>query len=482
MNVDRDYLVAEGIYDVLIVGAGPVGLATAIALYQRGIKNILVIDQTRSFRQVGQIVDILPNGLKAIKYIDERAYQQIKETGLKLVQALNPKNSDDNNSQVTEEKSPPKRFWNWKNLQGKIIHSTPLDFATWLSLYGEGRVSISWYDLQTTLRNILPSEIVQANHRCIDAVNHNGYVEIACICDRAETTNPFAHWTIPKSESIKSQDELGTQESAIKKFRAKLVVAADGINSTIRQVLYANSDLSQWAKPSYCGFAAIGCFQIDNVPDEIVQQLEAKYFQGDPVMTLLEDSDVVEKPRIILINKQDNTLGYLLHTPLSLDSLQNKSSAEIISLGVNILEKADFPPSVIKLVALSTPEGLFHRPYYIHPTNIPVDSQPIWSNGRLVLVGDAAHGMPPFAAQGANQGFEDAALISTLIANLVNNNALDDEKAISLAFTKYETIRRPFMGKIQSATMKNHSWSEEEWENYVDMVYRRDLQQLIAKL
>ncbi|MFM2314746.1 MAG: hypothetical protein RLZZ04_4022 [Cyanobacteriota bacterium] len=41
---------AEEVYDVLIVGAGPVGLATAIALRQRGIKNILVIDQTRSFR------------------------------------------------------------------------------------------------------------------------------------------------------------------------------------------------------------------------------------------------------------------------------------------------------------------------------------------------------------------------------------------------------------------------------------------------
>ncbi|MGB5633838.1 MAG: FAD-dependent oxidoreductase [Waterburya sp.] len=56
MSLDR-------IYDVLIVGAGPVGLATAIALRERGIDNILVIDQTRSFRPVGQVVDVLPNGL-----------------------------------------------------------------------------------------------------------------------------------------------------------------------------------------------------------------------------------------------------------------------------------------------------------------------------------------------------------------------------------------------------------------------------------
>ncbi|MDJ0690172.1 MAG: FAD-dependent oxidoreductase [Xenococcaceae cyanobacterium MO_188.B32] len=66
-------MLSNQVYDVLIVGAGPVGLATAIALRQRGINNILVIDRARSFRQVGQGIDILPNGLKALKYIDIQA-------------------------------------------------------------------------------------------------------------------------------------------------------------------------------------------------------------------------------------------------------------------------------------------------------------------------------------------------------------------------------------------------------------------------
>ncbi|MBP0015767.1 MAG: FAD-dependent oxidoreductase [Roseofilum sp. SBFL] len=62
------------IYDVVIVGAGPVGLATAIGLQKRGLENILVIDKTREFRQVGQGFDLLPNGLKALKRIDPDAY------------------------------------------------------------------------------------------------------------------------------------------------------------------------------------------------------------------------------------------------------------------------------------------------------------------------------------------------------------------------------------------------------------------------
>ncbi|HEY9771813.1 MAG TPA: FAD-dependent oxidoreductase [Coleofasciculaceae cyanobacterium] len=103
------------IYDVLIVGAGPVGLATAIALLQRGIDNILIIDQTRSFRQTGQVVDILPNGLKALKYINEDAYQQIKTTGLEFIQARR------HNSEGKEKKATQKRFWRQKNLQGKVV-------------------------------------------------------------------------------------------------------------------------------------------------------------------------------------------------------------------------------------------------------------------------------------------------------------------------------------------------------------------------
>ncbi|MDJ0690860.1 MAG: hypothetical protein QNJ41_20415 [Xenococcaceae cyanobacterium MO_188.B32] len=86
----------------------------------------------------------------------------------------------------------------------------------------------------------------------------------------------------------------------------------------------------------------------------------------------------------------------------------------------------------------------------------------------------------PFAAQGVNQGFEDAALIATLITKIINNNALDDEKIIANEFIKYEQIRRPFMSKIQSATMESQNWSQAKWDNYGDMVYRRSPEQLIS--
>ncbi len=476
----------EQIYDVLIVGAGPVGLATAIALRKCGINNILVIDQTSSFRRVGQVVDLLPNGLKALRYIDEQAYQEVKQVGLEFTQIRRQ------NSEGKEPKPAQKKFWNYKNLQGKIIRSIPLDFDTWFNRYDEGRVSIPWYDLQTTLRNLLPPEIVRVNHRCVDISEKNASIEVDCISNNQTLSNPFAHWEMPKAELNKTNatDKLtdiksSASKSSLKQFKAKLVVAADGINSTIRQILYGNSELNQWAKPQYSGFVAIGCLQIDNVSQKIIQELEDKYFQDDKVVTLYNDSrpshsDNLERPRLILIRRSDNALGYLLHAPLSLDLLQNKSPEEIIHLAANILTTASFPDVFSQLINLSNPEKVIRRPYYIHPANIPITAQPIWSKGRLVLVGDAAHGMPPFAAQGANQGLEDAAIIGIAIANIINNNALDNQEIIDHYFSKYEQLRRPFMEKIQEATMQNHNWSQEKWENYSDAVYSRNVEDLIS--
>ncbi|MGH1394876.1 MAG: FAD-dependent oxidoreductase, partial [Trichormus sp.] len=100
------------IYDVVIVGSGPIGLATAIGLRKRGIENILVLDQTRAFRPVGQILDLLPNGLKSLKYLDTAAYEAVKNTSLGW---FNPQSS---HSGENIPKPLPK--WSYRNLQGEI--------------------------------------------------------------------------------------------------------------------------------------------------------------------------------------------------------------------------------------------------------------------------------------------------------------------------------------------------------------------------
>ena len=453
----------DKIYDVLIVGAGPVGLASAIALRQRGINNILVIDQARSFRRVGQVVDILPNGLKALKYIDNNAYQQIKSKGLEFVRVRRQ------NSEAKPQETSKKRFWYQKNLQGEIIRSTCLDFDYWCDRYGEGRISIPWHSLQTELRNLLPPEIVKANHRCVNITQSADSIAVDCVSNET-VANPFAHWearTTDKSTVADKPPEEG-------QIQAKLVIAADGINSTVRQLIYPNLGLGQWAKPQYSGSLAIGCMQIDDLADCLVRELEERYFQGNMVVTLRNDAGSTESPRLILIRRGKNSLGYLFHFCLDLDSILNKSPAAIIDLAVDLLTQANFPDALIRVAKLSNPDKLIHRPYYIHPVDLN-QTKSIWSDRRLVLVGDAAHGMPPFAAQGANQGLEDAAIIGTAIANIVDRHALNDLAVIQQQFGKYEQFRRPIVAKVQQATIHNHNWSQQKWSSYGDEIYSHDV-------
>jgi salicylate hydroxylase len=47
------------------------------------------------------------------------------------------------------------------------------------------------------------------------------------------------------------------------------------------------------------------------------------------------------------------------------------------------------------------------------------DALPRWTDGRVVLVGDAAHPMLPFGAQGAAQGIEDAAALAACLISSI---------------------------------------------------------------
>lgn len=482
------------IYDVVVIGAGPVGLATAIGLRQRGIENILVIDQTRAFRQVGQVIDLLPNGLKAIKALDFVAYEAVKKAGMR---ASSPLPSNHQTPTAIEKKpAPPSRQWVQINLQGQPLRSISLEYDDWLQEYGEGRVSISWYNLQTTFRNLLPAEQVRANHRCVDVVDDvdAGCVRVDCMSDLGTEVNPYAQWIDPQQDIFLNSEQT-SQQSGKQSFYAKLVVGADGINSQVRRRLYRDCPYEMFAQPEYSGFAAVGCMGLTEVPDLLMTELQEKFFRNSPIVTVVndlppKDSANEEKPRIILIHRPDGSLGYILHLPLPLSALK-KSGSQLIDLAVQELERVEFPDSLKQVVRLANLANLISRPYYIHratlaekirfPSTARLHRQddalfmpPPWSKGRVVLVGDAAHGMPPFMAQGANQGLEDALAIATLSAKINSMQDWDNTQAIESALENYERLRRPLMGYIQKVTLEELVRFTEEYFEYEKKVYHRN--------
>jgi salicylate hydroxylase len=71
-----------------------------------------------------------------------------------------------------------------------------------------------------------------------------------------------------------------------------------------------------------------------------------------------------------------------------------------------------------------------------------------WSRPRLTLLGDAAHPMLPFLAQGASQAIEDGAALAALLATV--SNAQDLAKALQ----RYEGLRLPHTARVQRAARR----------------------------
>lgn len=71
-----------------------------------------------------------------------------------------------------------------------------------------------------------------------------------------------------------------------------------------------------------------------------------------------------------------------------------------------------------------------------------------WTNGRVALMGDAAHATVPFFGQGMNAGFEDC----SVMYNLMKKHKEDWLKV----FAEYEVIRKPNGDAVQDLSLLNY--------------------------
>ncbi len=183
---------------------------------------------------------------------------------------------------------------------------------------------------------------------------------------------------------------------------ASVLVGADGIHSTVRRHLYPD------LQPRFIGMAGITAA----VPTAQLELAADSPFRHLPVtITADEGAAFVMAPQRadgseVLIGKQQRV-------EVEKDRAGWEAALADRDAAVRFLQEgaASFPDVVRKATARIDPATVNVWPFYVVPR---LDR---WASAsrRVLLVGDAAHAIPPSAGQGINQAFEDVYMLGLLM-------------------------------------------------------------------
>ena len=125
---------------------------------------------------------------------------------------------------------------------------------------------------------------------------------------------------------------------------------------------------------------------------------------------------------------------------------------------------ADFAAPVDELVEATPAEAILRNDI------VDIEPLPRWSEGRVALLGDAAHAMTPNMGQGACQAIEDAVVLA---------HCLSAHASVAAALADYEARRKP-----RARRFVTRSWTfgrAGQWENAVARALRDTLTRLTPR-
>jgi salicylate hydroxylase len=250
--------------------------------------------------------------------------------------------------------------------------------------YGEHIWTMHRTDLLEVLRSAIPDEAVKLGRHCTGATQ-----------DADGVTLTF---------------------SSGGPVRAGVVVAADGIHSVLREYVTTASP------PRESGLCAWR---------SLIPAGAAPAFARRPVQTLWlgHRHHLVHYP--VSGGRLVNVVAF---SPAGPDEVESWSAAgRVADLAA---EFAGWDPRLGELIAAAGRVGRWSV----------LDRAPLpgWVRGRIALLGDAAHPMLPFYAQGAAQAIEDAAALAVCLAT----GPWDPPAALA----RYEQVRRPRATQVQEAS------------------------------
>ncbi|MBY2911899.1 FAD-dependent monooxygenase [Rhizobium leguminosarum] len=216
--------------------------------------------------------------------------------------------------------------------------------------------------------------------------------------------------------------------------RATIVIGADGINSRVRETLLGAE------KPHYSGWVGHRAM----ISAEKLKKFDLTF--EDCVKWWGPDRHMM----VYYTTSRRDEYYYVTgvpHPAWEFDGAFVQSSREELSEAF-----AGYHPVIQALIEATddvTKWPLFNR-----------NPLPLWSQGRMVLLGDACHPMKPHMAQGAAMAIEDAAMLARCLEETGSQD-------YATAFRLYEASRRDRATQVQTVSNANTFLQTQEDPSWV---------------
>lgn len=272
--------------------------------------------------------------------------------------------------------------------------------------YGAPQLTIHRADLLEALKKKVPDECIQLGKKVIETVEHDGKI------------------------TIKFQD--GSEETI------DILIGADGIHSAVRTQMFGQE------KPEFTGVVAYrAVVPRESIPEHPDLDSFVKWWGDKP------EVQVVSFPL-----NQGKDIFIFATTPQPEWTLESWTEAGNIDEIKEIYR--DFSEDA--RIRLNACTEVMKSALYVR------DPLTTWHKGNMVLLGDSAHPMMPFMAQGAGQAIEDAIVLARCIAEL-------NDKPLVSVWKTYEKARLDRTSRIQLSSRTNE-WLKKGGN--ADWVYEYD--------
>lgn len=273
-------------------------------------------------------------------------------------------------------------FRRWRD--GTVLSAEDLASAC-ERLYGEHTYTAHRADLLDVLRSAVPDDAVRLGKRCVELTMRAQRQPVLRFAD-GETVEP------------------------------DVVIGADGIHSIVRGVI------TEAASATYSGICAFRAL----VPSERAPAFARRNAQ---TLWIGPDHHLVHYP--VSAGRFVNLVAF---APAGDDAVESWTATATVEEFLHEFEGWD--PRLTALIRAAGTPGRWAL----------LDRPPLrrWTEGAVTLLGDAAHPMFPFFAQGAAQAIEDAAVLARCLA--------DDPDDPPRALRRYERLRIPRTTRLQEVS------------------------------